>query len=117
VTLVTGCQPLIYCHLQVCGKIGSFACFGFAGCMCGKQMCQCVLVATLSGGMTHNVSAYCVAGLGALVKWPSAMTSATCCKIVPRDRTKLRNKNYNATLNPRNEICTVLCTCAAIVRT
>ena len=29
-------------------------------------------------------------------------------QIVPRDRTKLRNKNYNATLNPRNEICTVL---------
>jgi len=28
--------------------------------------------------MVHNVSAYCVAGLGALVKWPSAMTSATC---------------------------------------
>ena len=28
---------------------------------------------------------------------------------VPRDRTKSRNKNYNATPNPRNEICTVLC--------
>ena len=54
------------------------------------------------------VSAYCVAGLGELVKWPSAMTSATCCKIVPCGRTKLRNKNYNATLNPRNEICTLL---------
>lgn len=27
---------------------------------------------------------------------------------VPRDKTKLRNKNYNATQNPRNEICTVL---------
>jgi hypothetical protein len=39
----------------------------------------------LSRGIVHNVSAYCVAGLGALVKWPSAMTSATCCKIVPRD--------------------------------
>jgi len=26
----------------------------------------------------------------------------------PRYRTKLRNKNYNSTLNPRNEICTLL---------
>jgi len=31
--------------------------------------------------MRANVSAYCVAGLGALVKWPSAMTSATCCAL------------------------------------
>lgn len=58
--------------------------------------------------MVHNVSAYCVAGLGALVKWPSAMTSATCCATVPRGKTKLRNKNYNKTPNPRNEICTLL---------
>ena len=62
--------------------------------------------------IAYNVGAYCVAGLGALVKWPSGMTSATCCKIVHRDKTKLRNKNYNATLNPRNEICTLLQACA-----
>ena len=29
-------------------------------------------------------------------------------RFVPRDRTKLRNKNYNTTLNTRNEICTLL---------
>ena len=35
------------------------------------------------------------------------MKSANCCNIIPRDKTKLRNKNYNAILNPGNEIFTV----------
>lgn len=29
-------------------------------------------------------------------------------QIFPRDRTKFKKQNYNATLNPRNEICTLL---------
>ena len=35
--------------------------------------------------------AYCVAGLGAKVKWPSAMTFATCREAMPLGRYKFNN--------------------------
>lgn len=40
---------------------------------------------------------------------PQAVVKPDLFQTVSYDPTKLRNKKYTATLNPRNEICTELC--------
>ena len=77
--------------------VGSFACFGFAMALCGKQMCQCSKHRICPRGIGQNVCVSAVAGIGGLSNGAKRNAKADQLRPVPRHNVNKENESNEDT--------------------